>query len=213
MKKQLNSALGTGLLIFMAACQTAQTPPTAPVATSATPTTTVAVPAAPVAPQTAAQVQEAKSNIPDWCLVLPTEVDHLYACGVAKSDNLNFARRRAVLDAKRQLAGTINGRISSVMNDFVTSTGSGTNETILQHSVVITRNLIEETGLWGYEQIGSDTQTDGNKFRHYVLMRFPIGRAQMRLLAKIRDDDTLYGQTKAKQKLAELEERTLSKKD
>ena len=213
MKKQLNSALGSGLLIFMAACQTAQTPPTASVASSAAPKTTVTAPAAPVAPQTAAQVQGAKSDIPDWCVVLPTEVDHLYACGVAKSDNLNFARRRAVLDAKRQLADTINGRISSIMNDFVTSTGSGTNEIILKHSEVITRNLIEETGLWGYEQIGSETQADNNKFRHYVLMRFPIGRAQMRLLVKIRDDDTLYGQTKAKLKLAEWEERTLSKKD
>ena len=213
MKKQLTSLLGAVLMIFMAACQTAQTPPSTPVAKSAAPPTTAAPPTAPVTPQTAAQLQEAKSKIPDWCMVLPTEIDHIYACGVAKSNNLNFARRRAVLDAKRQLADTINGRISSVMNDFVTSTGSGTNETILQHSEVITRNVIEETGLWGYEQIGSDTQADINKFRHYVLMRFPIGRAQMRLLAKIRGDDTLYGQAKAKQKLAELEKHALSKKD
>ena len=202
MQKQINLALGLGLMTIIAACQTAQTPPSTTVTTSVAPAPTVT---APAAPQTAAQVQETKSNIPDWCVVLPTEVDHLYACGVAKSDNLNFARRRAVLDAKRQLADAINGRISSVMNDFVASTSSGANESIQRRSESITRNVIEETGLWGYEQIGSDTQAENNKFRHYVLMRFPIGRAQMRLLAKIRDDDTLYGQSKAKQKIAELE--------
>jgi len=202
MQKQINLALGLGLMTVIAACQTTQTPPSTTVTTSVAPAPTVT---APAAPQTAAQVQETKSNIPDWCVVLPTEVDHLYACGVAKSDNLNFARRRAVLDAKRQLADAINGRISSVMNDFVASTSSGANESIQRRSESITRNVIEETGLWGYEQIGSDTQAENNKFRHYVLMRFPIGRAQMRLLAKIRDDDTLYGQSKAKQKIAELE--------
>jgi len=202
MQKQINLALVLGLMTVIAACQTTQTPPSTTVTTSVAPAPTVT---APAAPQTAAQVQETKSNIPDWCVVLPTEVDHLYACGVAKSDNLNFARRRAVLDAKRQLADAINGRISSVMNDFVASTSSGANESIQRRSESITRNVIEETGLWGYEQIGSDTQAENNKFRHYVLMRFPIGRAQMRLLAKIRDDDTLYGQSKAKQKIAELE--------
>ena len=202
MQKQINLALGLGLMTVIAACQTTQTPPSTTVTTSVAPAPTVT---APAAPQTAAQVQETKSNIPDWCVVLPTEVDHIYACGVAKSDNLNFARRRAVLDAKRQLADAINGRISSVMNDFVASTSSGANESIQRRSESITRNVIEETGLWGYEQIGSDTQAENNKFRHYVLMRFPIGRAQMRLLAKIRDDDTLYGQAKAKQKIAELE--------
>jgi len=202
MQKQINLALGMGLITIIAACQTTQSTPPATVTTSVAPAPTVT---APAAPQTAAQVQETKSNIPDWCVVLPTEVDHLYACGVAKSDNLNFARRRAVLDAKRQLADAINGRISSVMNDFVASTSSGANESIQRRSESITRNVIEETGLWGYEQIGSDTQAENNKFRHYVLMRFPIGRAQMRLLAKIRDDDTLYGQAKAKQKIAELE--------
>jgi len=202
MQKQINLVLGLGLMTVLAACQMTQTPPSTTVTTSVAPAPTVR---APAAPQTAAQVQETKSNIPDWCVVLPTEVDHLYACGVAKSDNLNFARRRAVLDAKRQLADAINGRISSVMNDFVASTSSGANESIQRRSESITRNVIEETGLWGYEQIGSDTQAENNKFRHYVLMRFPIGRAQMRLLAKIRDDDTLYGQAKAKQKIAELE--------
>ena len=202
MQKQINLVLGLGLMTVLAACQTTQTPPSTTVTTSVAPAPTLT---APAAPQTAAQVQETKSNIPDWCVVLPTEVDHLYACGVAKSDNLNFARRRAVLDAKRQLADAINGRISSVMNDFVASTSSGANESIQRRSESITRNVIEETGLWGYEQIGSDTQAENNKFRHYVLMRFPIGRAQMRLLAKIRDDDTLYGQSKAKQKIAELE--------
>ena len=202
MQKQINLALGMGLITIIAACQTTQTPPSTTVTTSVAPAPTVT---APAAPQTAAQVQETKSNIPDWCVVLPTEVDHIYACGVAKSDNLNFARRRAVLDAKRQLADAINGRISSVMNDFVASTSSGANESIQRLSESITRNVIEETGLWGYEQIGSDTQAENNKFRHYVLVRFPIGRAQMRLLAKIRDDDTLYGQYKAKQKIAELE--------
>ncbi len=140
-------------------------------------------------------------TMPDWCSVLPTEKDHLYACGVAKSNNLNFARRRALLDAKRQLADIINGRISSLMIEFVASSNDTQNNEINEKSRMVTQNLIAETGLWGYEQIGSETDVVDRAYRHFVLVRFPIGRASMRLLGKIRNDDVLSGQTTAIQKL------------
>ena len=140
-------------------------------------------------------------TMPDWCSMLPTEKDHLYACGIAKSNNLNFARRRALLDAKRQLADIINGRISSIMTEFVGLSNDTQNKEINEKSKMVTQNLIAETGLWGYEQIGSETEVVDRAYRHFVLVRFPIGRASMRLLGKIRNDDVLSGQTKAIQKL------------
>ena len=150
---------------------------------------------------TTQQKQSVVLTMPDWCSMLPTERDHLYACGIAKSNNLNFARRRALLDAKRQLADIINGRISSIMTEFVSSTNDSLNNEITEKSRMVTQNLIAETGLWGYEQIGSETEVIDRAYRHFILVRFPIGEAGMRLLGKIRNDDVLSGQTKAIQKL------------
>ena len=150
---------------------------------------------------TTQQKQSVVLTMPDWCSMLPTERDHLYACGIAKSNNLNFARRRALLDAKRQLADIINGRISSIMTEFVSSTNDSLNSEITEKSRMVTQNLIAETGLWGYEQIGSETELIDRAYRHFILVRLPIGEAGMRLLGKIRNDDVLSGQTKAIQKL------------
>ena len=149
----------------------------------------------------AKQKQSVVLTMPDWCSMLPTERDHLYACGIAESNNLNFARRRALLDAKRQLADIINGRISSIMTEFVSLTNDSLNMEINEKSGMVTQNLIAETGLWGYEQIGSETEVIDRTYRHFILVRFPIGEASMRLLGKIRNDDVLSGQTKAIQKL------------
>ena len=149
----------------------------------------------------AKQKQSVVLTMPDWCSMLPTERDHLYACGIAKSNNLNFARRRALLDAKRQIADIINGRISSIMTEFVSLTNDSLNMEINEKSGMVTQNLIAETGLWGYEQIGSETEVVDRAYRHFILVRFPIGEASMRLLSKIRNDDVLSAQTKAIQKL------------
>ena len=44
---------------------------------------------------------------------------------------------------------------------------------------MVTQNLIAETGLWGYEQIGSETEVIDRAYRHFILVRFPIGEASM----------------------------------
>ena len=105
-------------MAMITSCQTSQSP--TPVVYSV-PSESTSGPE-PVIKATPEEVLETASNIPDWCNILPTEIDHVYACGEAKSERLNIARKRAVLDAKRQMADIINGRISSVMREFVTKT-------------------------------------------------------------------------------------------
>ena len=56
------------------------------------------------------------SDIPDWCTELPSSDFALYACGIGDSGNLTMARNRATLDAKRQLADSIDSQISSRMD-------------------------------------------------------------------------------------------------
>ena len=67
----------------------------------------------------------------------------MYACGSGESGSLNMSRNRANLDAKRQLADMIDSEISSRMEDFLSSTGTGANEQILQQSEIITKNVTQ----------------------------------------------------------------------
>ncbi len=145
------------------------------------------------------------SNMPDWCLSLPSSDMALYKCGIGESSNLNMARNRAALDAKRGLADSIDSQISSRMEDFLKATGTSDNEEIRQRSEVVTKNVTVEAQLVGYKEIKAETQSVGAKFLHYVLLEYPIGQANQALLTKIREDEVLSTTEAADEAMAELE--------
>ena len=179
-----------GGLFFFAACKTVDEE---------------ALDTAEVSQQTLTPEETIVSNMPDWCLNLPSSDVALYRCGIGESSDLNMARNRAVLDAKRGLADSIDSQISSRMEDFLKATGTGDNEEIRQRSEVVTKNVTVEAQLIGYKETKAETQSVGSKFLHYVLLEYPIGQANQALLTKIKEDEVLSTTEAADKAMAELE--------
>ena len=179
-----------GGVFFFAACKTVDEEP---------------VDTAEVSQQTLTTEETIVSNMPDWCLNLPSSEVALFRCGIGESSDLNMARNRAVLDAKRGLADSIDSQISSRMEDFLKATGTGDNEEIRQRSEVVTKNVTVEAQLIGYKETKAETQSVGSKFLHYVLLEYPIGQANQALLTKIKEDEVLSTTEAADKAMAELE--------
>ena len=152
------------------------------------------------------------SDLPSWCQSIPNSDLALYACGVGDSSSLNIARTRATLDAKRQIADAIDSQISSRMKDFLDSTGTDSNEQVKRQSTIIIKNVTIEAQLTGYKQKESETQNIGSKFQHYVLLEYPIGKANQALLNRIKQDEILSTQKAADAAMAELEAEINKKK-
>ena len=157
-------------------------------------------------------VEQIVSDIPDWCLNIPSSNSALYACGSGNSSNLNMSRTRANLDAKRQLADMIDSEISSRMEDFLSSVGTGSNEQIKQQSEIITKNGTIEAKLAGYKQVQAEAQNIGSKYQIYVLLEYPIGQANQALVNQIKQNEALSTQEAADDALAELEAEINKKK-
>ena len=151
------------------------------------------------------KVEKTVSNIPNWCLNPPISDYAIAACGAGESANMNMARNRAVLDAKRQLADSIDSEISSRMEDFLKSTGIGANEQVKQASEVVTKNTTIQAKLTGYKQTKSDAFSMGSKYQFYILVEYPIGEANKALLNQIKQDEVLSTQKDADKAMAELE--------
>ena len=158
------------------------------------------------------QAEQIVSNMPDWCLNIPSSENALYACGSGNSSNLNISRTRANLDAKRQLADMIDSQISSRMEDFLSSIGTGENDQIQQEIKIITKNVTIEAKLAGYKQIQAEAQNVGSKFQVYILLEYPIGQANQTLVNQIKDNEILSTQQSADEALAELEAEINKKK-
>ena len=155
--------------------------------------------------------QQIVNNTPDWCLNLPQSNLAIYRCGIGESNNLNMARNRATLDAKRALADQIDREISSRMEDFLQSSGTGANEQIRQRSEVITKNVTVAAKLTGYKEVYSESQSVGTQFIHYVLIGYPIAVANEDLLNQIKEDEVLSTTEAADAAIADLEAEILKK--
>lgn len=159
------------------------------------------------------EVEQTRKNIPDWCLdEIPSSNSALYACGDGNSSNLSMARTRANLNAKRQLADMIDSEISSRMEDFLSSVGTGSDEQIKQQSEIITKNVSIEAKLSGYKQVQVEAQNIGSKYQIYVLLEYPIGQANQALVNQIKQNEALSTQEAADDALAELEAEINKKK-
>ena len=151
------------------------------------------------------KVEKTVDSIPKWCLNPPISDFALAACGTGESANMNMARNRAILDAKRQLADSIDSEISSRMEDFLKSTGMGSNEQVKQASEIVTKNTTIQAKLIGYKQTKTDAVSMGGKYQFYVLIEYPIGKANQALLNTIKQDEVLSTQKDADKAMAELE--------
>ena len=151
------------------------------------------------------KVDKTISEIPDWCIDMKQTNLSLVACGSGVSSNLNMAMNRAILDAKRQLADTINSEISSNMDDYLKSTGTSGNEQVKQASELVTKNTIIQAKLIGYKQVKKQVANVSGKFQYFVLLEYPIGEANQALLDKIKGNEILSTQKGADKAMADLE--------
>ncbi len=151
------------------------------------------------------KAEDTVNNIPKWCLNPPISDFALAACGAGESASMNMARNRAILDAKRQLADSIDSEITSRMEDFLKSTGMNTNEQVKQASEIVTKNTTIQAKLIGYKQTKTDAFSMNGKYQFYVLIEYPIGKANQALLNQIKKDEVLSSQKDSDKAMAELE--------
>ena len=98
---------------------------------------------------------------------------------------MNMARNRAILDAKRQLADSIDSEISSRMEDFLKSTGMSSNEEVKQASEIVTKNTTIQAKLTGYKQTKTKAFSRGNKY-NFLFCLNTHRRANQALMKKLK---------------------------
>lgn len=149
--------------------------------------------------------QETVSELPDWFLSLPQDTNSVYAAGTATSPDLQLALDKSILNAKRTLADSINGLLSSKMKEFVTEVGSGEDTQVISEVERVTSNLITEVNVSGYKQANAKVLPQGKQYRAYVLLQYPLGKANIMLVDQVKKNRILNGRLRASKAFKELE--------
>jgi len=157
--------------------------------------------------------QETVSELPDWFLTMPSDANSVYAVGTATSPDLQLALDKSTLNAKRTLADRINSLLSSKMKEFVTEVGSGEDTAVVSEVERVTSNLITEVNVAGYKQENAKVLPQGNQYRAYVLLQYPLGKANAMLIDQVKKNRVLNGRLRASQAFKDLEDEIKKARD
>ena len=150
-------------------------------------------------------VEQTTDNIPTWFISVPTDNTALFSAGTATSSDLQLAMDKAVLNAKRILADRINSTLSSKMKEFLSETGSDEDAQVLSEVERITSNLITEVNVAGYTQEKAEVKPTGTQYRAYVLLRYPLGKANQILVDQVKKNGVVEARVRASKAFQDLE--------
>jgi hypothetical protein len=152
-----------------------------------------------------AEVRTSVEEAPAWFINPPKDDFSISAPGTATSGDMQLAIDKAVLSAKRSLADTLNGLLSSKMKEFVSESGAAEDPAITRESERVTTNLITETNLAGYSRTQSKVVPQGGQYRAYVLLQYPMGSANRVLVDRVKENRVLEGKLRATKAFQDLE--------
>jgi hypothetical protein len=150
--------------------------------------------------------QETIVELPSWFLNPPQDEYSVYAAGTATSADLQLAMDKSILNAKRTLADSIKGLLSSKMKQFIDESGSGEDSVLTNEASKVTTNLITEANVAGYKQADAKVLAQGKQYRAYVLLQYPIGQANKVLVDQVKKNRVLEGKLRATKAFKDLEE-------
>lgn len=159
-----------------------------------------------------AAVKDAVGEIPSWYGAPPNDEHSIYAPGTASSTDLQFALDKAVLAAKHSLADRLNSKLSAKIKEFVAESGAAESAGVTNESERTTINLISEVNLTGYAVTEQKFIPSGGQYRIYVLLQYPIGKANRLMVEQVGMDDALQGKLRASKAFQELEAELAAKK-
>lgn len=153
-------------------------------------------------------VKTAKSTVdeaPSWFLTPPTDADAIYASASEVSSDMQMALDKAVLSAKRSLAGQVGNRMSSKMKEFVMEVGAGSDMQLSREIERVTQNVVTDVNLAGFRREQTKVITQGGNFRAYVLLKYPMGDTNKMVVSQLKKSSALEARVRASKAFQDLE--------
>lgn len=145
-----------------------------------------------------------QGNIPDWYLAPPQDPNFLFAVNSSVSQDMQMAVDKAITGARAGIARQLVLKVSSLQKKFAEEVGQGENSTLLSQMTQVTKTIVSTT-LTGSTLKSKKIYNDGNTWRAYVLVQYPLGAANKALVEQIKKNNKLYIRFRASQSFDELD--------
>lgn len=144
------------------------------------------------------------SSLPSWFANPPEDPNYIFVPRTATSRDLQTAINRASTDARAEIGRTIEVRVEGMQKNFTEEVGVDEDATFRQMFEEVSRTVVA-TSLSGSRVKEQVHERDGNIWRAYVLMEYPIGAANQQFMNQVREREEMYTRFRQSQSFQELE--------
>jgi hypothetical protein len=144
-------------------------------------------------------------DIPDWFTNVPKDPNFLYGAKTATSQDLQLALDKASTDARAEIGRQVEIKVEGLQKRFQEETGTSTDAQLLDQFTQANKTVVS-TSLSGTQIVKQKQMKDGNLWRAYVLVEYPVGAANEAFMKQIKNNEQLYTRLRATQTFKELDE-------
>lgn len=143
-------------------------------------------------------------KIPEWYLNVPSDPQYLYASNTAASQDMQLSIDKATVGARTEIASQLEVKLASRTKLFQEEIGQGQLGTVLEQFNVATKTVVSQV-MSGTTPTKKELVKDGDNWRAYVLIAYPLGEANQALMNQIKQNKALHTEIKATKAFEELE--------
>ena len=141
---------------------------------------------------------------PEWFLQTPQAPDYLYASATQISKDMQVALDKATMAGREEISRQLETKLETLRKRFQEETGVGSESSLLQNFDQSGKEVASEALTGSYAK-SKRTVREGQVWRAYVLVEYPIGEANRSLMKKIRAQEDMYTRFRATKAFEELD--------
>ena len=150
--------------------------------------------------------KKSKDEIPKWFITNDTVEDNLIsAVATTVSSDLQMSYDNAILIAKKNLADKISGYIKSRTVSTLSQEGIDMNSSDYNEVTTAIVANVSNTNLAGYTVSNKKIINIKNKYRSYVKLVYPVGKANKFIVKQLKEDKELKLKLEGSKVLQDLE--------
>ena len=150
-------------------------------------------------------VQTTVSKVPSWFLNTEASPDFVYANATETSADLQLSIDMAMLSGKRQLAQILGEMVSSRMTDFAAQSGSTQDGAVNKEVERVTKSVVADVQLGGYQREKIEILPNGKNFRAYVRLSYATSDLRRIMTKEIQKNEVLNTKIRRTKAFEELE--------
>jgi len=144
-------------------------------------------------------------DVPAWYAHVPVDSNFIYAVNTATSQDMQLAYDKATTGARAEIARQVELKVSGLQKRFEEETGVGQDAQLMQQYTQATKTVVSTT-VSGTRVKDKSHLKDGNVYRAYVLVEYPVGAANAALLQAIKANEQMYTRFRASQTYKDLDQ-------